>query len=59
MSVSGNLQMELLPECIKADRNEYRGCKGTPENEDTEKYTFQDSIRVGIYENLKIYFAKM
>ena len=51
--------MELLPECIKADRNEYRGCKGTPENEDTEKYTFQDSIRVGIYENLKIYFAKM
>ena len=29
------------------------------ENEDTEQYTFQDSIKVGIYENLRIDFAEM
>lgn len=29
------------------------------ENEDTEQYTFQDSIKVGIYEDLRIDFAKM
>ena len=29
------------------------------ENEDTEQYTFQDSIKVGIYEDLRIDFAEM
>ena len=29
------------------------------ENEDTEQYTFQDSIKVGIYEELRIDFAEM
>lgn len=29
------------------------------ENEDTEQYTFQDSIKVGIYEDLRIDLAEM
>ena len=29
------------------------------ENEDAEQYTFQDSIKVGIYEELRIDFAEM
>lgn len=29
------------------------------EHEDTEQYTFQDSIKVGIYEDLRIDFAEM
>ena len=29
------------------------------ENEDTEQYTFQDLIKVGIYEDLRIDFAEM
>ena len=29
------------------------------ENEDTEQYTFQDSIKVGIYEDLRIDFSEM
>ena len=29
------------------------------ENEDTEQYTFQDSIKVGIYEELRIDFAEI
>ena len=29
------------------------------ENEDTEQYTFQDSVKVGIYEDLRIDFTEM
>ena len=29
------------------------------ENEDAEQYTFQDSIKVGIYEELRIDFAEI
>ena len=28
-------------------------------NEDTEQYTFQDSVKVGIYEDLRIDFTEM